>query len=230
MSKFLLAFITILVNIQIAAQTKKTFTVNAGQKVVEAIPVNELYSHPEFTLGTVQLKDASEAVVKLNYNKVFGEIQYIDPKTGDTLSLAEEKNIKFVAIEKDTFYFDEVWLQFVSGNSTLKMAKKKLLEMTNKEKLGAMEVPGFGSIETYTKFTGSQHMKDLVAKEKLTFSEHVTYYFGDRFNRFSKASKKGLLKMYSKKEKVLENWLDDNKIDFSNEDDLAKLFTYLQTL
>lgn len=230
MSKFLLAFITILVNIQIAAQTKKTFTVNAGQKVVEAIPVNELYSHPEFTLGTVQLKDASEAVVKLNYNKVFGEIQYIDPETGDTLSLAEEKNIKFVAIEKDTFYFDEVWLQFVSGNSTLKMAKKKLLEMTNKEKLGAMEVPGFGSIETYTKFTGSQHMKDLVAKEKLTFSEHVTYYFGDRFNRFSKASKKGLLKMYSKKEKVLENWLDDNKIDFSNENDLAKLFIYLQTL
>ena len=230
MSKFLLAFITILVNIQIAAQTKKTFTVNAGQKVVEAIPVNELYSHPEFTLGTVQLKDASEAVVKLNYNKVFGEIQYIDPETGDTLSLAEEKNIKFVAIEKDTFYFDEVWLQFVSGNSTLKMAKKKLLEMTNKEKLGAMEVPGFGSIETYTKFTGSQHMKDLVAKEKLTFSEHVTYYFGDRFNRFSKASKKGLLKMYSKKEKVLENWFDDNKIDFSNENDLAKLFIYLQTL
>ena len=230
MSKFLLAFITILVNIQIAAQTKKTFTVNAGQKVVEAIPVNELYSHPEFTLGTVQLKDASEAVVKLNYNKVFGEIQYIDPETGDTLSLAEEKNIKFVAIEKDTFYFDEVWLQFVSGNSTLKMAKKKLLEMTNKEKLGAMEVPGFGSIETYTKFTGSQHMKDLVAKEKLSFSEHVSYYFGDRFNRFSKATKKGLLKMYSKKEKVLENWLDDNKIDFSNENDLAKLFIYLQTL
>lgn len=73
-------------------------------------------------------------------------------------------------------------------------------------------------------------MKDLVAKEKLTFSEHVTYYFGDRFNRFSKASKKGLLKMYSKKEKVLENWLDDNKIDFSNENDLAKLFIYLQTL
>ena len=147
MSKFLLAFITILVNIQITAQTKKTFTVNAGQKVVEAIPVNELYSHPEFTLGTVQLKDASEAVVKLNYNKVFGEIQYIDPETGDTLSLAEEKNIKFVAIEKDTFYFDEVWLQFVSGNSTLKMAKKKLLEMTNKEKLGAMEVPGLDRLK-----------------------------------------------------------------------------------
>lgn len=230
MSKVLLGFIAMLLNIQVTAQTKKTFTVNAGQKVVEAIPVNEIYSHHEFTLGTVRLKDGSEAVVKLNYNSVFGEIQYIDPKNGDTLSLAEERNIKFVAIEKDTFYFDEVWLQFVAGNSTLKMAKKRLLEMTNKEKLGAMEVPGFGAIETFTKFTGSQHMRDLVAKEKLTFSEHVTYYFGDRFNRFSQANKRGLLKMYSKREKELEKWLDETKIDFSKEADLNKLFNYLQAL
>lgn len=230
MSKILLAFMAILLSVQITAQTKKTFTVNAGQKVVDAIPVNEIYAYPEFTLGTVQLKDASEAVVKLNYNSVFGEMQFIDPKNGDTLSLSEEKNIKFVAIEKDTFYFDEAWLQFVSGNSVLKIAKKKLLEMTNKEKLGAMEVPGFGAIETYTKFTGSQHMKDLVAKEKLTFAEHTSYYLGDRFNHFSKATRKGLLKMYSKNEKEVEKWLDENKIDFSKEEDLKKLFVYLQTL
>lgn len=230
MSKLFLAFIAILLTLQNNAQPKKTFIVNAGQKVVDAVPASELYSHPEFTLGTVRLKDASEALVKLNYNSVFGEVQYIDPKNGDTLSLAEEKNIRFVAIEKDTFYFDEVWLQVVSGSAVLKLAKKRMLEMTNKEKLGAMEVPGFGAIETFTKFTGSQHMKDLVAKEKLTFSEHVSYYFGDHFNHFAKATKRGLLKMYRKNEKDLEKWLDENKIDFSNEDDLKKLFTYLQTL
>lgn len=230
MGKVLLPLIAIITCLQISAQTKKTFIVNPGQRIVEAIPLNELYSHPQFTLGTVQLKDASEAAVKLNYNKVFGEMQYIDPKNGDTLSLAEEKNIRFVAIEKDTFYFDEVWLQLVAGNSTLKMAKKILLEMTNKEKLGAMEAPGFGAIETYNKFTGSQHMRDLVAKERLTFSEHVAYYFGDRFNHFSRANKKGLLKMYSKQGKEVEKWLDENKIDFNKEEDLQKTFGYLQTL
>ena len=229
MRKFLLASFCVLMTFYITAQTKKKFTVEPGQKIVEAIPATDLYSHPQFTLGTVQLRDESEATVKLNYNCVFGEMQYIDPAKGDTLSLAEEKNIRFVAIEKDTFYFDEVWLQFISGNSNLKIAKKKILEMTNKEKLGAMESPTFGAIDTYNKFTGSQHMKDLVAKERLTFSEHITYYFGDRFNRFSKANKKGLLKMYSKQEKELEKWLVENKIDFNKEDDLKKLFEYLET-
>ncbi|HET6722390.1 MAG TPA: hypothetical protein VFH07_06545, partial [Chitinophagaceae bacterium] len=114
----------------------------------------------EFRLGTVALKNGTSAFVKLNYNSVFGEMQFINPQKGDTIFIAEEKNVKFVAIEKDTFYFDEAWLQVIDSDSTVKVAKKKLLEMTNKEKLGAMEVPGFAAIETYSKFTGSQHERD----------------------------------------------------------------------
>ena len=230
MSKFLLLFVTIIASFEITAQTKKTFIVNPGQKLVEAIPAADLYLRPQFTLGTVQMKDASEAVVKLNYNYVFEEMQYIDPKTGDTLSLAEEKNIRFVAIEKDTFYFDELWVHYISGNSTLKIAKAKSFEMSNREKLGALDSPTTGSIDTYTKYTGSQHMKDLVAKERLTYKERINYYFGDRFNHFSRANKKELVKMYRNNEKKLEKWLDENKIDLANEDDLKKLCIYLETL
>ena len=111
--------------ILISAQSKKTFTVNPGQKIVEAIPVTELYTYPAFTIGNVTLKDNSVATVKLNYNYVFGEMQFIDPKTGDTISLAEEKNIKFVAVEKDTFYFDEVWLEQMDHIYPITIAKKK---------------------------------------------------------------------------------------------------------
>jgi len=230
MQKLFIPAIFILLSVSISAQTKKTFTVNSGQKIVEAIPVNELYSHPEFKLGTVTLRNGTSADVKLNYNSVFGEMQFIDPKKGDTISLAEEKNIRFVTIEKDTFYFDEVWLQQISNNNTVKVASKRLLEMTNKEKIGAMEAPGFAAIETYTKFTGSQHMKDLVAKEKLTFTEHITYYFGDRFNHFTKANKKNLLNFYRDKEEKVETWVKENKIDFSQAGDMKKLVSYLQTL
>ena len=71
---------------------------------MEAIPVNEIYLNAEFRMGTVALRNGTSANVKVSYNSVFGEMQFIDPKKGDTISLAEEKNIKFVAIEIDTFY------------------------------------------------------------------------------------------------------------------------------
>jgi len=214
----------------IAAQSRKSFSVNPGKKIVEEIPITEIYKYTEFKMGEVSFKNGTAADVKLNYNSVFGEIQYVDPKNGDTLSLAEEKNVRFIAVEKDTFYFDDGWLELIGGTSTVRIAKKKLLEITNREKVGAMGVPGFAAIETYNKFTGSQHMKDLVAMEKLTFTEHVSYYFGDRFNHYSRANRKGLLKLYCDSSEKIDKWISENKIDLSNEDDLKKLSVYLQSL
>jgi len=230
MQKFLFLLFILLYSFSISAQSRKSFSVGPGKKIVEEIPITEIYKYAEFKMGEVSLKNGTAANVKLNYNSVFGEIQYIDPKNGDTLSLAAEKNIRFIAVEKDTFYFDEGWLELIGGTPTVRIAKKKLLEITNREKLGAMGVAGFGAIETYNKFTGSQHMKDLVAMETLTFTEHVSYYFGDRFNHFSSANKKGLYKIYGDAHERIDKWISENKIDLSNEDDLKKLSAYLQTL
>ncbi len=230
MKRYLLPILIFMSSFCVTGQSRKTFTVNPGQKIVEAIPVADIYTNAEFRYGTVALRNGTSAYLKVSYNSIFGEMQFIDPKNGDTISLAEEKHIKYVAIEKDTFYYDEAWLQLIDSDSTVKIAKKKLLEMTNKEKLGAMEVPGFGAIETYSKFTGAQHMKDIVAKERLTFTEHNTYYFGDRFNHFSKANKKSLLNLYRDQEKKIEDWLKDAKIDFTKADDMKRLFNFLQEL
>ena len=230
MSRLLFVVVLFSFSFRVVAQNRKSFSVNPGKKIVEEIPITEIYKYAEFKMGEVSLKNGTATNVKLNYNSVFGEMQYIDPKNGDTLSLAEEKNIKFIAVEKDTFYFDEGWLELIGGSSTVRIAKKKLLEITNREKIGAMEVAGFGAIETYNKYTGSQHMKDLVAKEKLTFTEHVSYYFGDQFNHYSRANRKGLLKIYGDSSEKIEKWISENKIDLSNEADLKKLSDYLQSL
>jgi hypothetical protein len=229
MQKFLFLLFILLYSFYISAQSRKSFHVGPGKKIVEEIPITEIYKFAEFTMGEVAFRNGTAANVKLNYNSVFGEMQYINPKNGDTLSLAVEKDIRFIAVEKDTFYFDEGWIELIGGTPTVRIGKKKLLEITNREKLGAMEAPGF-AVETYNKFTGSQHMKDLVAKEKLTFTEHVSYYFGDRFNHFSRANKKGLSKLYGDSYESIDKWIGQNKIDLSNEDDLKKLSVYLQSL
>ena len=227
MQKFLLIVVTTLSTTVLFAQAKKTYNVNPGQKLVEAIP--ELYRYPEFKTGTVSLRNGTVAIVKLNHHSIYSEIQYIDPQRGDTISLAQEKNIRFVAVEKDTFYFDETWLEQITNNGTAKLAKRRLLELTNKEKLGAMDSPSFAT-ETYSKYTGSQQSRDLVAKERLTYTEKITYYFGNRFSVFEKASKKSLLNLYRSEEKKIEKWLSENKTDFANEEDLKRLFDYLQNL
>ncbi len=180
-------------------------------------------------MANIAFKDDGSLQAKLNYNILFGEMQFIDPK-GDTLSIADENNIRWIAAEKDTFYFHEGWMELIANNTVIKLAKKRLIEVGNKEKIGGMGIPGFGAIETNSKSTASQHTKDLVAQEKLTYVEHITYFFADRFNNFFVATKKSLLKIYGKEEKKIVQYLDDNKISFSNEDDLKRLTTYLKDL
>src|SRR5258705_3143099 len=107
MKKLLFLVVILSFSLCVVAQSRKSFSVNPGKKIVEEIPITDIYRYAEFKMGEVSLKNGTAANVKLNYNSVFGEMQYIDPKNGDTLSLAEEKNIKFIAVEKDTFYFDE---------------------------------------------------------------------------------------------------------------------------
>ena len=228
MTKFIFAF-TCVYAFTVNAQDKVRYTINPGEKLVEKIPREEIYRYPLFELAFISFKDGSTMSSWIKYNILFGEMQFIDPNH-DTLSIAEEKNIRFIAVEQDSFYFDNGWIEQIASTGNLKLARKKKIEVSNKEKIGGMDIPTFGAVETNTKYTGSQNMKDLVAKEKLTYTVYNTYFIGDKFNYFVPATKKSLLKLYGKKQDKLEDFLDENKIDFLKEDDLRKVFGFINTL
>ena len=50
---------------------------------------------------------------------------FIDGK-GDTLALAEERTIKLVAIDSDTFYYDEGYVRIIADNDFVKLAEKQV--------------------------------------------------------------------------------------------------------
>src|SRR5690349_1332243 len=82
-------------------QSPKRYKVNPGQKITEAIPASEVYSYPEFMPGKVYLRNNTVSIVKLNYNSVLAEMQFINPQ-GDTLSVADEKLISIILVGNDT--------------------------------------------------------------------------------------------------------------------------------
>jgi hypothetical protein len=69
-----------------------------------ALPPGICFFTP-FITGSVYFKDDTRAVAKMNYNRLYDEMLFLDPK-GDTLALKDENNIKFIALDKDTFYYN----------------------------------------------------------------------------------------------------------------------------
>lgn len=211
------------------AQTGKKFEVKPGEKIFDVIPRNEIYKYAEFMAGVVLLRDGTFGVAKLNYNSFFGEMQFIDPK-GDTLSLSDEKNISLISIKKDTFYYDGGFIELLANYGKVKFAAKRIFSFSNRTKSGGLNQSGSGEIETYTTFSSRQSFKDITITETLTFSERIIYYFGDQYNHFMPASKKNLFKIYGEHNTRLSKYLDENKINFKDEEDMKMLCSFLQEL
>jgi len=70
MRKSLFFFLILLYCFCVSAQSRKSFSVNPGKKIVEEIPITEIYKYAEFKLGEVALRNGTAANVKLNYNSV----------------------------------------------------------------------------------------------------------------------------------------------------------------
>ena len=213
----------------IATQKKKSFTINPGEKIAEKIPQHEIYSYPEFVSGKVYLINNTYSVAMMNYNSLFGEMQFINLK-GDTLSLADEKMIELIIINKDTFYFNEGYLKLVFNEGKVKLANKKIIRFANRQKLGGFGESSQSSIETYGVLSNQSYLKELVANEVITMVKDSVFYIKDDLNDFKVVNKKTLLDIYLRNEKDLKNYLKEKKVDFSNEEDIKKLILYFKSI
>lgn len=210
-------------------QEGKIYKVNPGEKVSDALLDNGgLYQYPKFTQGDVYYKGGNYGSGLLNYNRLTGEMQFINPK-GDTLTLDNEKEIDKVAIGPDTFYYYQGYLQKVAEFSAT-VAKQTYLEMSNREKVGAFGTVAQNAIDTHTTIVTNQGFKSVVAQEILTYREQTIYFIGDRYGHFKQLNRKNVLYLYSKKEKEVSAYLKDNPINFQKEADVQRLIEYLKSL
>jgi len=219
---FICIFFSFLCFTDTTAQKRKTFKINPGEKIVEKVPHEELYSYPEFTEGSVFLRNNTYFKAKLNYNALFGEMQFIGP-AGDSISIGDEKMIKMIIINTDTFYYSEGYLKLVLDQGEVKLANKRFIEFINREQMTGMGSTSV-AIETYGKLSSSSsNLKDLIAMEILTLGTKNVLYIGDQFNNFKEATKKNVLDIYAKKGKQVEKYLKENKLKLTDEEDLKKL-------
>ena len=198
----------------------------AGHHVMDILSPSDVYYFPGFGDGNVYFKDGTKSSGKLNYNFLLNEIQFLS--NGDTVSLADEKNISFVAINTDLFYYDKGYVRLISGNNKAK------LTVSNTWKVGDVRrgsvyntsTPASSSNSFTSYFVYGRH-HDLVVNQDVELTRHEQYFFGDKSNRILPANKKNLLTLFPGEKSRIEIYLSENKTDFSNADDLKKIIAFL---
>lgn len=197
---------------------------------MDVLPSHEIFFYPEFTTGRVFLRDGVVSEVRLNYNRLVDEIHFINEK-GDTLALANENNLKFVAVGNDTFCYDEGYIRIVSSGKPVKLAIREIWIISETRQLGA-----YGASNNSVRMISFRSMHeggrlyDLTVNEDVILKKTTKYYFADSFNKFVPASKANLLMLVPNEERRIASYFKENKINFSNKADLEKTVQFIEQL
>ena len=226
----LLLFFILIGYADLSAQDSTFVTIKTGQSVKDVLTSADIYHYPQFTNGKVFLRDGTKAAGKMNYNRLYGQMLFINP-IGDTLALADEKNIKFIVIDKDTFYYDGGYLRLTANGGVVKLTEKQIWVLADIRKIGTHNRPtttvAVTSFSSYTDGRDAAKSKDLIMNEDVVLRKETQYYFGDKYNLFVPASKKGLLQIFPKEQREIDNYLKENKVNFNKKEDVEKLYQFL---
>lgn len=229
MKKNLIFICSILIlNISLSAQKNELVTVKAGTRVIDYFPLKERYRYPEFISGKVLFKDGIYSNTRLNYNFLMGEMEFIQAR--DTLSILNKKNIRLIVIAQDTFYYDNGYLEQITGGQ-FKVALKeyiKLKEVLSKDSYGTSS--SGSATNSYGMLPVDGNFYKLAANKDMVFQRIQEYYFATASGGFIQFSRKNVLRQFPQKEGAIKVYLKSNKVDFSSRDDLLRFADFLRGL
>jgi hypothetical protein len=233
MKALLLFFFIFIGYADLVAQDSTIVTIKAGYRVKDVLTPADIYYYPQFTNGKVFLRDGSRAAAKMNFTRLYDQMLFIDPK-GDTLALADEKNIKFITVDKDTLYYDEGYVRLIADYGIVKLAEKQLWVVIDIRKIGTHDSPkntvAITTVSNLADVSGRAKSYDFLINEDMVIRKEAQYYFGDEFNHFVRASKKKLMSLFANEGRSIENYLKENKVNFDKKDDVEKLCQFLSQL
>ena len=220
----LLIFQLLLLSNRLAAQSRKSIRVKAGEDIAKAYSPNGFYRFPKFSKAILFYKGGSQNAGQLvNYNILSGTMQFINP-AGKTFDIVDLSKIDSVVFEKNAFvYIDGFMENIIQTNSMLLL--KKIIIKTRVEKIGALGLPNqSSSIDNISIYSAETDVYHLVINSDIVVIENVYWYWMDKSNTLLKATKSNFLKLIpEERQSSAETYIKQHKINFDNEDDLKDL-------
>ena len=204
-----------------------TIIIKAGASFNESVSITDLCEYPQFVYGKVFFRTGDSTTAKLNYHRFSGEMQYLDLK-GDTLKITNAATINFIRINNDVFYYDDGYVKIIKDTNGIKLAAKQTLMVTGRNKIGGHDMASpTSSIDSYNSLMVDKSIYKLVSKEDIILTKKTQYYFGDKYKRFFLATRKNVLRQFSKQSAALNLYLKENNINFNSRKDLENLLQFL---
>jgi len=213
------------------------FSINSFAQNIERIRVTspelqpflekERYKYPAFISSRIFLNNGDTAIGRINFNYFDQTVRFINEKK-DTVVLRNEKDIKFITVATDTFFYENGFYEWAASSATVRLAARHKIKLLERNTIGAFGTSSPAkNIQTVDKILGAGSY-ELSSNEELIFSKETTYYISPingLKNNFVSVTKNSLDELFPKKN-VLD-FIKENKLNLNKEEDLIDVFIYL---
>lgn len=209
------------------AQSRERYPVKSGESPAEVIPFKAQFLLPAFKKGNAYMHDGTHAYQDFNYSRLLGEVMFIAP-AGDTLAIAEPKEIDYIQVDSIIFYYNKGYLRQIEKAGSYKLVvKEQLMEFPDKVEGAYGTTSGNYAVTTYSNlYVNNSKMTKLTVKRDVVFSGVQFFFIGDQYNHFYKADKKGFADLFPNKKDTMVEYIKNEKLNLNNAEDITKLFRF----
>ncbi len=187
-----------------------------------------IFTYPEFTNGTIFLKDGSAVNKKLNYNRIIGKLFYLD-RQGQSRIFDDTNNIKKVIIASDTFFlYTNNFLKMLTHAANVNLYVSQRIDYIINDKSANSSIIVVTDISKLNS-RSTESKKDELDKNS-SFKLINTYFIGDTTGTVYPASKRNFYELFPANENELKKYFRSHAVSFEDSNDLQNLFTYIQSL
>jgi len=209
------------------SQTPALITLKAGEEM--STLYQHIYKYPAFTNGRIYFANDSARSL-FNYNQLDDRMEFIGEKN-DTLVIADERSVRQVIINRDSFYHhDGGYLLLLGDYGFAKLLVKDKLKLLDEKNIGSYGIPtSTHTIENKKTLLSLQTMT-LQLNKDLIFSREQYFYFLAK-GSYQALTRKTLLKILNPTEKdLVASFIYSQAIDLKKLDDIERLFQYIKTV
>lgn len=200
-------------------------TVTKAQRTIEL----SHYLFPEFTKGSVMMKDGTETSAMLNYNAVTREM--IFQQNGRVLALADPtlSLTDTVRIEDRKFVlFDDEFVEVLLQEDTKLMTcyRCKIIPPGNPAPFGGTSQTS--SVDNYSTYRSGNMVYELKLPDDYKIEPNNIYYLDNGSGWKKINSMRQLKKIYKKKKERFDQYVSEQKIQFNDPAGIAELVEWLE--
>jgi hypothetical protein len=215
-----------------AQEIIKVENVNVNEaNMTDVLPRNVVYIFPDFIEGKVFFDNGATSTAKLNYNTLVSEMQFLD-KDGYILSLANPQDVTYITIDKKIFYYamNKAFAELIVNSDNIKLCVKRRTEYTETKAKGAYGQSNATSavinVNTLRNSVRENNPNELSVLHDLHFTIKDEFLL-EKNGKFTKISNaKSFIKIFPQYKDDINRFVESNKTNFKDEQDLIKLTNY----